>query len=141
MTKHGDGDLPEDHERLGAMTVRLMMAIPNWSNKKLAEETGYDPKLIAHWVAGRRDPKPEHLETVAKAIGVSLEWYENIARTAIRLRALTCEQRESLDLTGLADATGRKIAALVEAAFPEVEALIEADANEDRLAARVTRGG
>lgn len=128
MAKRGEGDLPEDCNRIGAVTVRLMMAFPNWSKRKLAEETGYNPKLIALWVTGRRDPKPEQLEAVAKAIGVSLDRYENIARTAIRLRGLTAEQRESLDFTGFADATGRKVAAIVEAAFPEIEALIEAEA-------------
>ncbi len=132
MAKRGEGDLPEDSERLGAMTVRLMMAYPNWSNKKLADETGYDPKLIALWVRGLRDPKPEQLEDVADAIGVSLDTYETFARTAIRLRALTPEQRESLDFSGLADKTAKGMAAYIEAAFPEVEALIEADAARHR---------
>ncbi|HEV7671543.1 MAG TPA: helix-turn-helix transcriptional regulator [Thermoanaerobaculia bacterium] len=128
MTKRGEDHLSEEPYRLGAVTVRLMIAFPNWSLKKLAEETGYDSKLTALWVRGLRDPKPEQLKAVAKAIGVSLESYENFARTAIRLRASHRQQRETLDFTGVAEETGRRVAAIVEAALPEIAALIESDA-------------
>lgn len=132
MVKRGDDDLPEDYERLGATTVRLMMALPNWSNKKLAEETGYDPKMIALWVRAQRDPKPEQLEAIAKAIGgFSREWYEDMARTAIRFRALRRRHGQPLGFHGVADEASRRVAALVAASFPEIEALIEDEAELD----------
>ncbi len=124
-TKRDEIDLPEDPYRLGAMTLRLMMAFPNWSRSRLADQTGYDPKLIALWVRGLRDPKPTQLAAIAKVTGASLPQFEDFARTAIRLRGRHGQGNSETDFAGLAEEAGQRVAAIVGTAIPELEALIE----------------
>ncbi len=124
-TKRDEIDLPEDPYRLGAMTLRLMMAFPNWSRSRLADQTGYDPKMIALWVRGLRDPKPGQLAAIAKSIGVSLAQFEDFARTVIRLHGRRGQGKSATGFAGLAEEVGQRVAAIVGTAIPELEALVE----------------
>ena len=130
MAKSDDNGLRGDPDRLGAVMVRLMLAVSNASKRKLSEQTGFDPTRIALWANGQRDPKPEELVEVARTTGIDVEWFEQTARAAIRLRVSRPKQGEAFDFAGVAEATGRKVAAIVEEALPEIEALLRAGIRE-----------
>lgn len=45
-----------------------------WSQKRLSEELGCKPEQVSMWEAGRRNPRPKAIATLAKALGTRYEW-------------------------------------------------------------------
>lgn len=63
-------------ESLAMMASRLKSArnAKNWSQRTLAREAECDVESISNYECGRVRPKPERMERIAKALGITLAW-------------------------------------------------------------------
>src|SRR5262245_7023681 len=130
MTIRGEEDDGEGLYRQSAITVRLLLALDDLPQGRLAREIGCGTATISQLQRGRREPGPGMLERLASARGWPLSLVEEMARRVVRVR----RARRSggapeivLDAVEIA----RRVAERVEAALPEIEALLAAGAERD----------
>src|SRR5262245_35197910 len=107
MAKLDREDGSENLFRPGALFVRLLLALEDWSQARLAAAAGCDQWLISHLARGKRDPEPGMLERLASAAGWPAPFVERLARAAIRARWLPVEPPDDDDLRDVAEAIGR----------------------------------
>lgn len=55
--------------------IKLLREMRRWSQPELAERCGwgYNQSRISHYETGNREPKLRDLQTIAKALGISME--------------------------------------------------------------------
>lgn len=127
------GSVDENLFRLEAVVVRLLLALPEWSQARLAAESGIDQSLISQYQRGKRIPTPEGLNRLAKATKWSLPFVEQLATAVIRVRELRNAPTPQDLKAASADALYRA-ALQVEAGMVEIGRLIWADAERRKRA-------
>lgn len=130
------GAVDENLFRLEAVVVRLLLALPEWSQARLAAESGIDQSLISQYQRGKRIPIPETLNQLAQATGWSLPFVEQLATAVVRVRELRNAPSPPLDFGATSADALYRTALRVEAGMVEIGRLIWADAERRKHAPR-----
>ncbi len=130
------GTVDENLFRLEAVIVRLLLSIPEWSQARLAAESGIDQSLISRFQRGTRIPPPEVLNQLAQAVGWSLPFVAHLATAVVRVRELRNAPPLSDFGAITVDAVYHRVALQVEAGMAEIGRLIWADAERRKRAPR-----
>lgn len=112
--------------RSDAIVVRLLLALGDLTQARLAEASGVDQSLISLFQRGKLVPSPETLERLAQAAGWPLPLVEQMATAAIRFRD-NPRTLESVPLESPAADIGRRVAILAEGALLDLRLLLPAD--------------
>lgn len=54
--------------------IRIARAARGWSQRELAQRTGFDATAVSHWERGERLPSIESLRELSRALGVTADW-------------------------------------------------------------------
>lgn len=130
------GAVDEDLFRFEAVVVRLLLALTEWSQARLAVESGIDQSLISRFQRGNRTPSPEVLNRLARAAGWPLPFVEQLATAVIRVRDLRNVPPSPLDFGATSADALYRTALRVEAGMVEIGRLIWADAERRKRAPR-----
>ncbi len=129
MANQEEAEALERLFRPGAVAVRLLLSINDWPIARLAVEARCDPGMLSKLSRGERDPAPGVLENLAEAADWQIPLIERLAATIIRARG----HRGAGDLPSIEEEFGRRIAAGIGAALPELEALLDLDEQAPEL--------
>ncbi len=130
------GAVDENLFRFEAVVVRFLLALPEWSQARLAAESGIDQSQISLFQRGKRTPSPEDLEQLAQAAGWPLTFVEKLATTVVRVRGLRSSIPPPLGFEAVSADVMYRVALEVEAGMAEIGRLIWADAQRRKRAPR-----
>src|SRR6185295_749267 len=117
-----------------AVVVRLLLALPEWSQARLAAASGIDQSLISRFQLGHRTPTSEALNRLARSVGWSLPFVEQLATAVVRVRELRNTVPPPLDFVEPSAEAMNRVALRVEAGMVEIGRLIWADAERRKQA-------
>lgn len=128
MNDHTTPDILAEEARFRpeAMTVRLLLGLSGMSQARLAAASGITQSLISMFQLGRLTPSREVLGQLARGAAWPLPFVEQMALSAIRVRAMP-ETLGSFRLESRAAEVGRKVAEQFEAAMVEVGRILRTD--------------